>query len=77
MRIRNTTPDDPRRCEKCLSYVEHYRRCTVLDDREGFKPSGFGECIYGPTRQTARSKTCNKFTDREECINSIRAKNNV
>lgn len=72
MRIRNTTPDDPRRCEKCLCFVQHYIRCSARDSSDGYKPCEYGECIYGRTRQTSYAKTCEMFADREETLDRYR-----
>ena len=67
MRIKNTTPDDPHRCERCLCFVQHYVKVS-----DSYKPCEYGECIYEHTKQTAYSKTCEMFADKEETLDRYR-----
>lgn len=72
MRIRKTTHDDPKRCGNCLYFMCLYRKCRADEDTSGYAPCEHGECIYEATRLTNRDKTCDKFIDRNQCLNSIR-----
>ena len=63
MRPRKTSLDDPRRCENCIRFVQHYVKNDHVPG--GFTECGVGHCIFGRARSTKVYFTCENFIPHE------------
>ncbi len=63
MRPRKTAFDDPKRCESCARYIQHY----IKNDHSpsGYMECGMGHCIHGRARNTKPYFTCENFIPKE------------
>lgn len=63
MRPRKTAFNDPRRCENCTRFIQHYVKNS--NSPGGFMECGAGHCIFGRARNTKGYFTCENFAPKE------------
>ena len=60
MRTQTAAPDDPRRCENCRYFYQHYIK-RKLAATESYVPCRDGHCHYARRKIVRRNNTCDAF----------------